>query len=292
MSSRVQAQVKKDRLEYIKRTWQPTFTYLDVQRYADEFGVRVCTVQQYLKDLGLTYISKGELERLTKQKARIKYLKEVWVKEPEHERESLSQLSERLKVDIDTLRYEIEKLGLSKLLLTIQERNDAKREFRFKTHEELYRHYYDIFEKTGEKITYIDIAVNHNIDYGMVSAEIKKLGLTKMITKPTPTCSYEERVAYYKPRAEYFKKYPNLTHTCKKLGITPNQIYKELIGLGILGKKGALLDSLDGSIDDGYNDNMLYLDSELTNKGRFSVEEMNKVLGVPMGTFSIDNWGA
>ena len=126
----------------------------------------------------------------------------------------------------------------------------------------------------------------------MVSAEIKKLGLTKMITKPTPTCSYEERVAYYKPRAEYFKKYPNLTHTCKKLGITPNQIYKELIGLGILGKKGALLDSLDGSIDDGYNDNMLYLDSELTNKGRFSVEEMNKVLGVPVGTFSIDNWGA
>ena len=59
MASKRQEVVKKERLEYIKRTWQPTFTYLDVQRYADEFGVRVCTVQQYLKDLGLTYISKG-----------------------------------------------------------------------------------------------------------------------------------------------------------------------------------------------------------------------------------------
>ena len=126
----------------------------------------------------------------------------------------------------------------------------------------------------------------------MVSTEIKKLGLTKMITKPTPTCSYEERVAYYKPRADYFRRFPDLTHTCKKLGLTPNQIYQELTAIGILGKKGSLLDTLDNSIDDGYSDNMLYLDSELNNKGRFTEDEMNKVLGVSAGTYTLDNWGA
>jgi hypothetical protein len=291
MASKSQLVIRKERLMYIKNTWQPTFTYLDVQRYADEFGVRLSTMHQYLKDLGLTYISKQELERLNKIKRCKLYLKDVWTKQPDHERESLSVLSSKFNFETDEIKEFINKLGLSAYLLSIQEKNDAKREIRFKTHEEIYRHYYSIFEKTGEKITILDIAINHKIDYGMVSTEIKKLGLTKMITKPTPTCSYEERVAYYKPRADYFRRFPDLTHTCKKLGLTPNQIYQELTAIGILGKKGSLLDTLDNSIDDGYSDNMLYLDSELSNKGRFTEDEMNKVLGVSAGTYTLDNWG-
>lgn len=291
MASKSQLVIRKERLMYIKNTWQPTFTYLDVQRYADEFGVRLSTMHQYLKDLGLTYISKQELERLNKIKRCKLYLKDVWTKQPDHERESLSVLSSKFNFETDEIKEFINKLGLSAYLLSIQEKNDAKREIRFKTHEEIYRHYYSIFEKTGEKITILDIAINHKIDYGMVSTEIKKLGLTKMITKPTPTCSYEERVAYYKPRADYFRRFPDLTHTCKKLGLTPNQIYQELTAIGILGKKGSLLDTLDNSIDDGYSDNMLYLDSELNNKGRFTEDEMNKVLGVSAGTYTLDNWG-
>lgn len=292
MASKSQLVIRKERLMYIKNTWQPTFTYLDVQRYADEFGVRLSTMHQYLKDLGLTYISKQELERLNRIKRCKLYLKDVWTKQPDHERESLSVLSSKFNFETDEIKEFINKLGLSAYLLSIQEKNDAKREIRFKTHEEIYRHYYSIFEKTGEKITILDIAINHKIDYGMVSTEIKKLGLTKMITKPTPTCSYEERVAYYKPRADYFRRFPDLTHTCKKLGLTPNQIYQELTAIGILGKKGSLLDTLDNSIDDGYSDNMLYLDSELNNKGRFTEDEMNKVLGVSAGTYTLDNWGA
>lgn len=291
MASKSQLVIRKERLMYIKNTWQPTFTYLDVQRYADEFGVRLSTMHQYLKDLGLTYISKQELERLNRIKRCKLYLKDVWTKQPDHERESLSVLSSKFNFETDEIKEFINKLGLSAYLLSIQEKNDAKREIRFKTHEEIYRHYYSIFEKTGEKITILDIAINHKIDYGMVSTEIKKLGLTKMITKPTPTCSYEERVAYYKPRADYFRRFPDLTHTCKKLGLTPNQIYQELTAIGILGKKGSLLDTLDNSIDDGYSDNMLYLDSELSNKGRFTEDEMNKVLGVSAGTYTLDNWG-
>ena len=46
MGSKAQADVRRERLAFIKKTWQPTFTYLDVQRYAKEFGVRECTDQQ------------------------------------------------------------------------------------------------------------------------------------------------------------------------------------------------------------------------------------------------------
>lgn len=291
MASKSQLVIRKERLMYIKNTWQPTFTYLDVQRYADEFGVRLSTMHQYLKDLGLTYISKQELERLNKIKRCKLYLKDVWTKQPDHEREFLSVLSEKFNLEKEEIRSIIEKLGLTSYLLSIQQRNDAKREERFRTNTEIYNYYYSEFKKTGEKVTYIDIAFNHKIEFGRVVKEIKKLGLTEMITKPTPTCSYEERVAYYKPRAEYFRKYPDLTHTCKKLGLTPIQIYKELGDLGILNPKGSVLSSIDGSIDDGYTDNMLYLDSELNNKGRFTYDEMNKVLGVSAGTYISDNYG-
>lgn len=292
MASKSQLEIKKERLRFIKKTWQPTFTYLDVQRYADEFGVRLSTMHQYLKDLGLTYVTKGELERLNKMKTRRKYLKEIWSKQPDHSRETLTQLSDKFKTDNDTIKEDIEKIGLSHLLLSVSERCDAKREEKFRTHEEIYRHYYNLYKRTGEKVTYIDISFEHKIDFGLVVREIKKLKLTEMITKAKPTCSYEERVAYYKPRAEYFRRFPDLTHTCKKLGLTPMQIYQELQALGIIGQKSSVLNSIDDSIDDGYNENTLYLDSEVHNKGRFTVEEMNKVLGVPMGTFSIDNWGA
>ena len=46
MASKSQLEIRKERLRFIKKTWQPTFTYIDVQRYADEFGVRLSTMVQ------------------------------------------------------------------------------------------------------------------------------------------------------------------------------------------------------------------------------------------------------
>ena len=124
MASKSQLVIRKERLMYIKNTWQPTFTYLDVQRYADEFGVRLSTMHQYLKDLGLTYISKQELERLNRIKRCKLYLKDVWTKQPNHERESLSVLSSKFNFETDEIKEFINKLGLSAYLLSIQEKKD------------------------------------------------------------------------------------------------------------------------------------------------------------------------
>jgi hypothetical protein len=287
---------KEDRLAYIRSVWPPNATWEDVQDYANMFGIGLNTMQSYLKELHLTYLTKVDIARLSREK----YLLNVWAKTPREKRDSLNKVASILKTNLDTIQNDVERLGLSDLVIPAAElttrRAEQVREEGFRNRESIYKKYYKRFKIGGIKFTYVDIALEQGLDYGRVKSDIKRLNMTDMIKEPVPTCTFEERVAYYRQNAEFFKSMPNLLKTCKKLGLRPSQVYHELEHCKILKPKSERTGTtlIDNSIDDDVYGNMYFSDRDLDlgiNNGSMSYDELNRTLGFSQGHFREDTWG-
>lgn len=287
---------KEDRLAYIRDTWPPNATWEDVRDYTNMFGVGMNTMQSYLKELGLTYLTKVDIARLSREK----YLLNVWAKEPHEKRDSLTKVASILKTNLDTISSDIKRLGLEDLVISsgelTQRRAAENREEGLRVRESVYKKYFQRYKIGGVKFTLVDIALEQGLDYGRVKDDIKRLNLGAMIKNPTPTCSYEERVAFYKQNAAFFKGMPDLLKTCKKLGLRPSQIYHELESCGILKPKAERsgVSLIDNSIDDDVYGNMYFSNRDLDysdNGGHMSFDELNRTLGVSAGTYREDTWG-
>lgn len=288
-----QLKKKEDRLAYIRETWPPNATWEDLRDYTNMFGVGLNTMQSYLKELGLTYLTKVDIARLSREK----YLLTVWAKEPREKRDSISKVASILKTNDETISSDIKRLGLEDLIIPAGELTSRRlaenREEGMRVRESIYKKYFQRYKIGGIKFTLVDIALEQGLEYGRVQDDIRRLNLGEMLKNPTPTCSYDERIAFYKQNAAYFQEMPDLLKTCKKLGLRPSQIYRELESCGILKPKRERngLSQIDNSIDDDVYSNMYFINRDLDyadNGGHMSFDELNRTLGVSAGTFRED----
>lgn len=219
---------KEEYQEYIRSVWSPYNTYMDVEYLAVIMGVSLDYLKSLLKEMNLTYLSKNDMNRLSREK----YLCDVWCNQSLKTRLSLDELANVLHTSLETIHKDIKRLGLEEYVLSSSDLLNNQQDY--DDYDYKLNQAYQEYEKSGKQYIYEELALKLNLPLPYIKVEVDNKRLNSMIKPYSETIPKYKRMSYYKINSDMFKNHFNLLYISSKFCIPLRQVKLELIESGVV----------------------------------------------------------